>query len=1254
MCPLKKIFSFLFFLLVIVTVKAQEFTTLTWNGTDILPYTQQINLGPDYANYRYTVSVDYPEYQYLSDKQSTNFIQLKDSLSEEIVPQTSMAVSAHKGIMYVSFLPLIYRNGKFMHLNSFKLNITKRALVKLRTASSSYSFSDSSVLKTGKWVKIRVSSTGIYKLTNDELLKMGFTDASKVRLYGYGGNMLPEVLASTKTDDLPQVPLWRGNNYVLFYAKGPTGWTVHSDGTYFDHTNNPYSSYGYYFLTQSEDTPASFPSVASLATADSTVTSFSDYSLYEVDSYNWASSGRELYDSYDYSAGNTKSYSFAIDGITSDKGYCTVDFAAHSSAVTSLSVAINGTSLGSMSLPYIDSSNDLASYYKATTANRIFSWTGDKDSSVKVTLVHTRSSGVSGRLNYIALNYRRTLKLYNAYTFFRDLNTVGATDRFQINNATSNTVVWNVTDATAPYQVNGTLSDGVYTVLADNSILNEYVVLDPTGSYSVPETVKTIENQDLHELAQADMVILVPESGNLTTQAELLAQAHRDKDGMTVHVVRADQIYNEFSSGTPDATAYRWFMKMFYDRSTTLGTAPKYLLLFGDCSWDNRMISSSWSGLDPKDFLLCYESVNSTVETSSCVTDDYFGMLDWGEGAALTTEGMDVGVGRFPLRTASEAKDVVTKVIAYMDNDQRNAWKNNVCFSADDGQTGNPYMHMAQAEKCAQIVENGSPQYVVNRVYEDAYKWETTSTGHTYKLATKRLLDLIKSGQLLVNYTGHGSTSAWSAESLLTTADIKAMSSPRQALWVTATCDFCRFDDVSYSAGDYAFLNASGGAIALFTTSRVVFASGNSVLNQVFTKYLFTREAGSYLRLGDIMRLAKCDQQLSSSFNKLNFTLIGDPALKLSYPEYSMVMDSVDQKSASTADLAMKAGQKVTIVGHVQDTDNNILTDYTGKVYATVYDSKETVETLNNDGSGVDNNGNAYPFTFEQYSKKLFVGSDSLRQGYFKITIPVPIDISYSNQSGMINLYGYSNTHTKDAAGYFTNFTVGGTSSGTSSTDTIAPKITLYLNSSDFVSGDKVNKTPMLIARLYDSDGINASGNGVGHDIEAIVDDSSNYTYTLNNYYTQDFGDYTKGTVAYSMPTLTEGEHTLFFRCWDTMNHSSTKSITFNVVSGLIPELSDLVCYPNPASTSTTFSFTHNRPGTALNVTIEVFDLSGRTLWSNTGSLTADESIYTLTWDLNSNNGWRLSPGVYLYRANISCDGSKSVTKTRKIVILAQ
>ena len=773
--------------------------------------------------------------------------------------------------------------------------------------------------------------------------------------------------------------------------------------------------------------------------------------------------------------------------------------------------------------------------------------------------------------------------------------------------------------------------------------MREFVVVKPS-QIKAPVTVGEVVNQNLHALPQQDMIIIA--QPNFTTQAERLAEAHRTKDNLTVRVVTPEAIYNEFSSGTPDATAYRRFMKMFYDRQTSEADAPKYLLLFGDGSFDNRRLTSAWKSVDMSNMLLTYQTENS-LSSQSYVIDDYFGFLDDADNKkSLQNKKLCLGIGRFPIRTVEQATQMVDKVISYMENKNTGSWKNNLCFMADDGSNTDGFMteHMEFADQLAGYVESEHPEFLVNKLYYDAYKKDMTAG--TYPDVRSGLQKLLKDGLLLFNYTGHGGTTALSDEKVLTQTDINQFTYTHLPVWVTATCDFTRFDDLNTSAGEDVFLNKSSGGIALFTTVRVAYSRPNFPINDNVIRNLFERNNGRRRTLGEVMQATK---NTLSSVYKLGFCLIGDPAVKMAYPEFGMKVTTVNGQSVDGNSISFKALEKITVEGEVLDASGQLVTDFTGIVNPTVKDSKVTVTCLKNS-----NKDDSPAFTFTDYPNTIFIGNDSVRNGKFSFTFTVPKDISYSNLQGKMNLYAVDTESGNEAQGNFDNFIVGGTSD-TAETDTIGPEIrALYLNDTTFVDGGQVNTTPYFVAELWDKSGVNITGSSVGHDMMLVIDESTVLSYNLNSYYELLPGEEGTGIVKFPIPALEPGKHTAEFWVWDILNNSTVRTFTFEVVEGLKPFLFDVIATPGIAREQVTFHLMHNRPESRMRVGIMVYDLAGRQLWKHEESGTSGLfENYTVSWDLTS-GGARMRPGVYIYRAAISTDNSKDATKARKFIILGE
>lgn len=1097
-------------------------------------------------------------------------------------------------------------------------------------------YASESVLNSGKWVKIQVAEDGIYKLTAADLKKMGFSNLDKVAVYGYGGWPLDEDFSTTYIDDVPEVAVWRSADYLLFYGKGPRKWEYSSSDKSFIHTNNPYSNYGYYFVSEKETTGRTMEKAASAAGATLQVTTFDDYVLHEEELVSVNSSGRELYGE-SFTSTLSRDFTISVPGITNDEGKATLSFISRGNGTITMNVDGNALISGSVSVPSDE-------YEVARELYRERAWMADKGETVKVNIGYSTTGHKNVHLNYFRLQMKRQLKVYDNYTFFRSLSARGNASRFVIQGADASTLVFDVTDGVNPQQMETSLNgtELSFSIPASAS-LREFVVVKPS-QIKAPVTVGEVANQNLHALPQQDMIIIA--QPNFTTQAERLAEAHRTKDNLTVRVVTPESIYNEFSSGTPDATAYRRFMKMFYDRKTSEADAPKYLLLFGDGSFDNRKLTSAWKSVDMSNMLLTYQTENS-LSSQSYVIDDYFGFLDDADNKkSLQNKKLCLGIGRFPIRTVEQATQMVDKVISYMENKNTGSWKNNLCFMADDGSNTDGFMteHMEFADQLAGYVESEHPEFLVNKLYYDAYKKDMTAG--TYPDVRSGLQKLLKDGLLLFNYTGHGGTTALSDEKVLTQTDINQFTYTHLPVWVTATCDFTRFDDLNTSAGEDVFLNKSSGGIALFTTVRVAYSRPNFPINDNVIRNLFERNNGRRRTLGEVMQATK---NTLSSVYKLGFCLIGDPAVKMAYPEFGMKVTTVNGQSVDGNSISFKALEKITVEGEMLDASGQLVTDFTGIVNPTVKDSKVTVTCLKNS-----NKDDSPAFTFTDYPNTIFIGNDSVRNGKFSFTFTVPKDISYSNLQGKMNLYAVDTESGNEAQGNFDNFIVGGTSD-TAETDTIGPEIrALYLNDTTFVDGGQVNTTPYFVAELWDKSGVNITGSSVGHDMMLVIDESTVLSYNLNSYYELLLGEDGTGIVKFPIPALEPGKHTAEFWVWDILNNSTVRTFTFEVVEGLKPFLFDVIATPGIAREQVTFHLMHNRPESRMRVGIMVYDLAGRQLWKHEESGTSGLfENYTVSWDLTS-GGARMRPGVYIYRAAISTDNSKDATKARKFIILGE
>ena len=1168
-------------------VKAQTFFNLTADEVKIdslLPcFTYQRELGACYADSVYEVSIDYPEFYDMTAADVARYHAIsQEELPELPVVNSHVSVSRKQGVLEVSFLPLVKRDGRYQKLVSFMLRIeareksgstqSARLAANSRRTAPADRYASHSVLASGRWVKIAVAETGVYQLTPALIQKAGFSDLNRVKVYGYGGALQPESLTGDyliATDDLKEVPTFVSGNSKLFHAVGPVNWESATDAL---RQRNNYSSYGYYFLTEG-DNPAT---VDEQTFRNSFYPHPNDYHvMVEPEEYAWYHGGRNLFAKTPLTLNSPVSYTLENSGT----GSGTLSVAITYDGYCNATVALNGNTLGTMEVSETTVKKGVSYFGPKTTYSTVAEYTWDFPVEI-----------ANGAQNTVTLT-----------------QTSGSDAHIRLDRITLTTT-----------QPRG---------------------LDLSATKGEPTIVGQITPQDHHADTAVDMVIIIPASQKWLSQAQRLKTLHEEKDSMTVRIVPADELYNEFSSGTPDANAYRRYLKMFYDRAQSEDEIPRFLLLMGDCAWDNRMLISEFSKASPDDYLLCYESENSFSNVYCYVSDDYFCLLDDEEIIENYMGKPDVAVGRISASSVAEAQTAVDKIIGYRNNEYAGDWQNTMCFLGDDGDSN---QHMEAAEAMVKTVTSYTNAYNIKKVYWDAYTRVTSSTGNTYPEVRRILKQQMRDGALLVNYSGHGSATTISHEQVLFHTDFSEAGTNHLPLWITASCDIMPFDTHLDNIGEKALFNASGGAIAFFGTMRTVFMDRNTTINRALMKRILATDAkGKRIAIGEAVRLAKnelVETGADRSVNKMNYGLLGDPALTLAAPTLNVIIDSINGKPVDEGTQQMSAGARVTVSGHVEGRPS-----FNGVGTFTIRDIEETIVCKKNNSDEA--------MTYLDRPNTIYSGKDSIRNGRFNLALAIPKDISYSsNSTGQILVYAIDNTKTMVAHGEQNNFTLSGTAEDQN--DGKGPSIYCYLNKRSFSNGDVVNATPYFYAELTDKDGINAAGSGIGHDMELIVDGDMSKTYVLNSYYQYNFGDYCSGTVGYSLPTLEAGEHKLLFRAWDVLNNSSVAELSFVVDPTLEPEMLNIVCTRNPANTNTRFLITHDRTGSQMDVTLEIYDPSGRILWSKTESGVPTDQTYAIDWDLTGSSGSRLRTGIYLYRVLISSNGSSSASASQKLIII--
>ncbi|MBI9034508.1 MAG: type IX secretion system sortase PorU [Bacteroidales bacterium] len=1108
--------------------------------------------------------------------------------------------------------------------------------------ANTHKYAPHSVLSNGKWIKIAVNKDGIYKLSYEDLTGMGLisspVSSSKIKLYGNGNGMLDENISNTRPDDLVENSIqivdggdqiFSSGDYLLFYGQGPTVWTYNSTNKSFEHATNIYTNQSCYFLTINNEIGKRIELLEQTnGTPNSTVKTFQDYAVHEMEKENLIGSGREWYgELFDFET--EYSFNFNFPNIVNTSHEIKTRIAARAASSSTFTVQVHNNTY-SQSIPSVEIGNQNSSYAKVTELTKTFSCNQD---NVNVIIKNNDiSGGTIGWIDYIQLNVTRDLTLTDQALIFHspDPELQSGLINIEVRNTSSNTVIWDITDKYNIKKVQSTTSNSTTSFLIENDQLQTFIAFNATQT-KIPTLKGSVENQDLHKISDIDYIIIAPEE--FTSQAQNLANFHRDNSGLSTFVVHPQTIYNEFSSGVQDVTAIRDFLKMVYDKSEK--QSPRNVLMYGDGSYDYKNREENNTNLVP-----CWQSINSLHPINSYTTDDFFALLDDNKNL-LSKDGIDIGIGRFPVSTVEQAQQALDKILHYKSHtpEVMKDWRNMLCFVADD-EEGNS--HMNQAEQLANYISQNYPIYNMDKIYLDAFIQESTPSGQRYPDVTTAINNRIKKGALIVNYTGHGGETGWTHEKVLNVQDINSWKNfDMLPVFITATCEFSRFDDPKRtSAGEYVFLNPEGGGIALFTTTRATYGPPNFILNLNIYKHAFEKIGNKYPTLGDLIRLAKEDA--SSVPNARKFILLGDPALRMNYPKYSIRTEEViDQNTQQLLDT-VRALDQIKIKGTINDEWGYILTDFNGECQIKMYDKKQMSKTLSN--------GNDPEFYFESQSNIIYSGKALVRNGRFETQFIIPKDIQYRYGAGKICYYAQNGQ--TDAAGFDNSIIVGGNSNHPIE-DYFGPEITSFMNNQEFVNGGVTDENPVLYLYLNDDSGINTMGTGIGHDIVLILDSDYEHPVILNDFYEANWEKYGSGKLLFPFFNLKEGLHNLQLKVWDVHNNSSIASLDFNVVSSNQVYLEKVFNYPNPFSEQTTFSFEHNQPEKDLDIKIKIYNIHGvmvnefETQLSTLGYLS--RSIH---WDGTDFNQNKLENGIYLYQVIVSTKDGISQIITKKSVLI--
>ncbi|MGB0929830.1 MAG: type IX secretion system sortase PorU [Chitinophagales bacterium] len=1181
-------------------------------------------------------------------------LNINEHVSTEIVAETYIAHNRKQVEAIAVFIPIRQNKltGKYEKLVSADIHLQYTPITTQNSLQKARTYTENSVLNQGDFYKFEVTNTGIYKIDLSFIRELGFegnVSMANIRLYGNGGGMLPELVGAERTDDLLENPIEvvdNNNNgqmddqdYILFYAESPHTWSYNLNTGRFKHTLHPYSEFTSYFLNfdlGAGKRIAAQENVEGTPTIE--VNTFDDYAFHEVEEQHLNQSGRIWYGEVFKSSDPANFVFDQFQGLDLNTPvYVETRMASRSSLTTnSFNVFANNEPLYTHSMTKVrgEQTDD---YARASTLNKEF---GATDDVITISTQYSRNDiDATGWLDYISLNVRRNLVFNGSQMSFRDAQSVSFNGiaKFNLSSVGNASQVWDVTDIGAVQKINLTGSGSNRSFVNSAEELREYIVFDGSQFLTPSKAVGKVARQNLHTVEAPDMILIT--HPNFIEEANRLAEFRLTNDGLDVKVVLIEEVYNEFSSGTPDITAIRDYMKMYYDRAENGGEAVKYLLLFGDASFDYKDILQG----EEHNFVPTYETPTSIQSLSTYCSDDYFAFLDDNEGSNINSidHRLDIGVGRLPISNETDAKAVVDKLVHYASNSSLGEWRNVLTFIADDEDSNR---HFKDAESHSGLIKDSFPEYLVDKIYLDAYEQVVTPGGGRYPGANTAINTRIFNGALIMNYVGHGSEESWAHERILGLNDINNWNNlDKMPFFITATCSFSRFDDPKrVSAGEETVLSPKGGSIAIMTTTRIVLAHSNQQLNEDFLQALFNPVNGEIPRIGEIARLAK-NAARNTGKNNRKFGLLGDPSLRLAYPYYDVNTTSISTQSVSETADTLRALTRVTVTGEVVGRTGEVLEAFNGVVYPTIYDKSLKLQTLGQDSK-------SYVADFDLRKSVIFKGRASAVNGKFTFSFVMPKDISYQFGNGRISYYAEDGMI--DANGFDDDIVIGGIDDEDTIQDNEGPLVEVFMNDDSFIQGGMTSSNPVLFVKLKDESGINTVSTGIGHDITGLMDEQTANTLVLNEHYKATLDSYQEGFIEYPLSNLAPGLHQIEVKAWDVYNNSGKGFTEFLVAESAELALDAVLNFPNPVIDQTSFTFEHNRAGDELQVEINIYTTAGSLVRSLGQTIDATGFRTKVEWDGTDREGQALGAGMYFYEVKVTDSSSTTVRKHEQLVIL--
>lgn len=1060
------------------------------------------------------------------------------------------------------------------------------------------------------YFKFPVIKEGIYKITASQAMALGANSVKELSIYGYGG-MLPQLLDSSSLD-LKEVPVKEINGDLYFFLSAAP--TIELSEGMSNYQTHHYTDTLYYLVQTHRNHTSSIPQISNPIASDSTHGILYQAKTYKKEEYNLLSSGRNWYGERVFN-GETIILNFPEIAIPGLPLYYHGKFMSQSLTESNFRITINHFLDETASLPSISSSR----YAIKGREGSIAGFTEESLANTKIQVkfhFQTSDRNGSGYLDYFMLG----LPFYSTHLpsgiFYNFAN------KPSVLKPTGPQFVWDVSNFF-----------GVQDISSAGAILSDaqrIAVFMPEEA----ESISAWEQVDLSLRAAPNFPeLVIITSPLLKSEAERLA-IHKNRTGTSTEVVIVQEIYNSFGYGNPDVTAIRNFLAFHYHQGKQL----KNVLIFGKGTFDYKGKLGGRPNLVPT-----YSSRSSLNPLTTYSSDDYYGFMNFGEGNwEETSEGdldLGIGVGRLPVINLQEARNVVDKIIDYGSVDVNSGdWKRKILFVADDGDHN---IHLNDSEKLAKHLSENHPEIILEKLYLDDFDQIITGLVQRSPSAKVHFETLLDSSYLLVNYIGHGNETTLMAEELFTVSDLNNWpENKRLPIFVTATCEFGRHDSPLIRSGAEELLIAKKkGAIALLSTGRPVFSNINFALNKAFIESVVEKKEGNYGTLGDIFKQTK-NNSLNGPLNR-NFSLLGDPSLRLPLPELTVLPEGLVDIVLQTEIDTIKSMQQIRYKGKITDPLTGAGVDSFNGTFEVLIGDKPIIKSTLGDES------NAATYLNEQ--TQIHRGIGTVTDGHLEGEFFVPKNLNDAIGDGTLRIFARDEKTLEEAFGA-TKILIGG-SSPQQPNDTQGPIIQLSsLDKSDSLSTIPFT-TIRLLAVLEDPSGINISPLNGTQSISLQINGGEKIN--LNDYYKAQKGSFTEGILEFPVSGLGEGLNKLTLEVWDNLGNSSSKNIEVLVRGSLAVNIISHIIFPNPASTFSEFQIIHNRQGENLSLQVKIFSLVGSEIFSLSRRFPkAKPLLENISWIFMQSKTKYPAKGTYLYVLELKSEKDGSTDrKSGKIII---